>query len=150
MRKTKQNKTKQKKKKLQENYNLNTIWRRKINCVLLHSRGEIKFWTFYSKWLTPTLPAFLQHKMWLSNKHIAYGLVSFSFVQCNEPKFWQLTLIFSAFYRLYLEITLLHITPSGQIISCHAWRRQNVSIFWLILSRHYWTLKVSPSFRNSI
>ena len=31
----------------------------------------------------------------------------------------KLTLILSAFYRLYLENTLFYTTPRGQIISCH-------------------------------
>ena len=45
--------------------------------------------------------------------------VSFCFVLCDESKFWQSTLLFSAFYRLFLEITSFYTTPSGQIIPCH-------------------------------
>ena len=64
-------------------------------------------------------------------------------VLCNEPKFQQLTIVFSAFYKLFLETTSFSTTPIGQIIPCH-----NVTIFWLITSRLYWSL-ISPSFRNS-
>ena len=64
-------------------------------------------------------------------------------VLCNEPKFWQLTIVFSAFYKLFLETTSFSTTPIGQIIPCH-----NVTIFWLITCRLYWSL-ISPSFRNS-
>ena len=38
---------------------------------------------------------------------------------CNEPKFWQLTIVFSAFYKLFLETTSFSTTPIGQIIPCH-------------------------------
>ena len=33
-------------------------------------------------------------------------------------KFWQLTLVFSSFYRLFLEITSFFTTPIRQIIPC--------------------------------
>ena len=33
----------------------------------------------------------------------------FCFVLCNEPTFWQLTFVYSAFYRLYLKITFLFL-----------------------------------------
>ena len=36
---------------------------------------------------------------------------SFCFVLCYEPKFWQLTLISSAFYSPFFEITLFHTPP---------------------------------------
>ena len=36
---------------------------------------------------------------------------SFCFVLCNEPKFWQLTLVSSAFYSSFLEITSFHTRP---------------------------------------
>ena len=62
-------------------------------------------------------------------------------VLCNEPKFWQLTIVFSAFYKLFLETTSFSTTPIGQIIPCH-----NVTIF---LVDYITTLLVSPSFRNS-
>ena len=45
--------------------------------------------------------------------------LSFCVVHGNEPKFWQLTLVLSAFNRLYLEITLSCAAPSGLIISCY-------------------------------
>ena len=38
---------------------------------------------------------------------------------CIQLKFWQLTLVFSTFYRLYLEITCFCNKPSGQIFLCH-------------------------------
>ena len=37
----------------------------------------------------------------------------------NKLKFLQLALVYSAFYRLYLEITLFCTKPSEQIIYCH-------------------------------
>ena len=44
---------------------------------------------------------------------------SFCFVLWYEPKFWQLTLVSSAFYRPLLEITSFHTPPIGQIIFWH-------------------------------
>ena len=44
---------------------------------------------------------------------------SFCFVLCNEPKFWQLSFVSSAFYPPFLEITSFHTTPIGQIIPYH-------------------------------
>ena len=50
----------------------------------------------------------------------AYRGLSFCFVLWYEPKFWQLTLVSSAFYGLFLgEITSFYITPIGQIIQFH-------------------------------
>ena len=46
-------------------------------------------------------------------------LVGFCFVLFNKVKFWQLVLVFSALYRLYLEITLFCTKPSEQIVYCH-------------------------------
>ena len=37
----------------------------------------------------------------------------------NQPKFSRLTLDFSAFYRLCLEIALFRTKPSAQIFLCH-------------------------------
>ena len=48
--------------------------------------------------------------------------VSSCFVLLYEPNFCQLTLVFSAFYRIHSEITLFCTTPSWQIISCHVRR----------------------------
>ena len=63
-----------------------------MRCVLLHSWREIKFTRFYPKWLlwqpatafwggvivlTPTLPALLQNKIWLSTKHMMQVSVLF-------------------------------------------------------------------------
>ena len=53
----------------------------------------------------------------LTVKH-AY-CVSFCFVLWYEPKFWLLTLVSSAFYRLSLETTSFYATPIGQIIPCY-------------------------------
>ena len=64
--------------------------------------------------LTPTLPALLQNKIGQLNNQ---GATVFCFGLCHEFKFWQLTIIFSAFYRLYLEITIFYTTPSCQITS---------------------------------
>ena len=68
--------------------------------------------------------------------------VSFCLVLCNEPKFWQWTLVFSAFYRLYLEIAL----------SCKKPKAQNFLLsrdefFSLIASQHFWSL-ITLGFRN--
>ena len=46
-------------------------------------------------------------------------LIGFCFVLFNKLKFLQLVLVFSAPYRLYLEITLLCTKPSEQIVYCH-------------------------------
>ena len=46
-------------------------------------------------------------------------LVGLCFVLFNKVKFWQLALVYSAFYRLYWEITLFCTKRSEQIISCH-------------------------------
>ena len=64
--------------------------------------------------LTPRLPALLQNKTGQLNKH---GASVCCFGLCHAFKFWQLTVIFSAFHRLYLEITLFYTTPSWQITS---------------------------------
>ena len=45
--------------------------------------------------------------------------VGISLVLFSKLKFWQLALVLSAFYRLYLEITLFCNKPSEQIINCH-------------------------------
>ena len=46
-------------------------------------------------------------------------LLGFCFVLFNKLKFWQLVLVFSALYRLYLEITLFCTKPNEQIVYCH-------------------------------
>ena len=43
----------------------------------------------------------------------------FLFSLFNKLKFWQLVLVFSALYRLYLQITLFCTKPSEQIVYCH-------------------------------
>ena len=46
-------------------------------------------------------------------------IVGFCFVLFNKQKFWQLLLVFSVLYRLYLEIALFCTKPSEQIVYCH-------------------------------
>ena len=67
--------------------------------------------------LTPTPPALLQLKQDLTVKQTYRA--SSCFVLWYEPKFWQLTLVSTAFYSPFLEITSFHTTPIGQIIPCH-------------------------------
>ena len=69
--------------------------------------------------------------------------VSSCFVLLYEPNYCQLTLVFSAFYRIHSEITLFCTTPSWQIISCHVRDATLLRLFWFIAARHY-----CPSFRN--
>ena len=101
-------------------------WKKKQLCAIVN-----KFWRFYSKWLlwqpatvfevvfcsldANTSCSFTKQNLTVKQ---AYR-VSLCFVLCNEPKFWQFILVFSALNRLYLEITLFYTTPSGQIISSH-------------------------------
>ena len=66
-------------------------------------------------------------------------LVGFCFVLFNKLKFWQLVLVFSALYRLYLEITLFCTKPSEQIVYCrfsHDGPKFQTSVL-LILLRFY-------------
>ena len=46
-------------------------------------------------------------------------LVGLCFVLFNKLKFWQLALVYSVFYRLYLEMTSFCTEPSEQIVYCH-------------------------------
>ena len=57
---------------------------------------------------------------------------SFCFVLCNERKFWQLTIVFSAFYKLFLETTSFSTTPIGQIIPCHVTEVKMLLFFGLL------------------
>ena len=66
---------------------------------------------------------------------------------CNEPKFWQLTIVFSAFYKLFLETTSFSTTPIGQIIPCHV-TEVKILLFLVYCITTLWSL-ISPSFRNS-
>ena len=43
-----------------------------------------------------------------------------------------LTLVSSAFYRLFLEITSFHTTPIRQIIPCHVTEVELLRFFWFI------------------
>ena len=125
----------------------------------LHSWTKNKFGRFYSKWLlwqpattfrgchldlsidsidTSISCSMIKQDLTLKQAH----LVSFCFVLCNQPKFWQLTLVSSAFYRLYLEIVLFCTKPSAQISLCHMtdvtyydWLiASSIGVFFLLLS----------------
>ena len=55
--------------------------------------------------------------------------VGFCFVLFNKLSFWQLVLVFSALYRLYLEITLFCTKPSEQIVYCNVTDVKMLSFF---------------------
>ena len=74
-------------------------------------------------------------------------LVGLCFVLFNKLKFWQLALVYSAFYRLYLEITLFCTKPSEQIIYCHVTDVKMSRFLSNLLNNHTIGL-VSPHFRN--
>ena len=54
-------------------------------------------------------------------------LASFCFLLSSEPKFWQLTAVFNAFYRLYLEIIIFVTNPVDKF-SCVTWQMLNITI----------------------
>ena len=81
-----------------------------------------------------------------TKQDLTFKQVRFCFVLGNQPKFWQLTLVFSPFYRLYLEMAIFCTNPVHKC-SFVTRQMQNVSSFWLIASRHYWSL-ITPSFGN--
>ena len=56
-------------------------------------------------------------------------LVGLCFVLFNKLKFWQLALVYSAFYRLYFEITLFCTKPSEQITYCHV--TDVILVYWI-------------------
>ena len=56
-------------------------------------------------------------------------LVGFCFALLNELKFLQLVLVFSALYRLYLEITVFCTKSSEQIVYCHVTNVKMLSFF---------------------
>ena len=115
---------------------------RSIGCDCTH---EVRF---YSKWLLwkPATPFWgFNLKHWYLIFKQAH-LASFCFILTSEPKFWQLTAVFNAFYRLYLEITFFCNKPSGQIFVSRD-RCQMLRLFSVISTRHYWSL-ITPSFRN--
>ena len=61
---------------------------------------------------------------------------SFCFVLCNEPKFWQLTLVSSAFYSPFGNNFISYHTI-GQIIPCHVTKVKLLRFFWFIASQLY-------------
>ena len=101
--------------------------------MLLHSWREKKFWGFYSKWLlwqpVTAFGGFIWYH-WRQQSLLFYKTrfdfqtsiscrFLFYFVLFNKLKFWQLVLVFSALYRLYLGITLFCTKPSEQIVYFH-------------------------------
>ena len=49
-------------------------------------------------------------------------------VLCNEPKFWQLTIVLQAIFRN----NLISTTPIGQIIPCHVTEVKMLLFFGLL------------------
>ena len=73
-------------------------------------------------------------------------LVGFCFVLFNKLKFWQLALVYSAFYRLYLEITLFCTKPSEQIVFCHVTDDKMLRYFFSLLNNDtigLWSAQIS-------
>ena len=95
---------------------MNRKWILRVLLKMVAMAISHSLWRFYLIALTPTTPALLQNKIWLSKQ--AY-LVGFCFVLFNILNFWQLVLVFSALYKIYLEITLFCTKPSEQIVYCH-------------------------------
>ena len=58
-----------------------------------------------------------------------------------------LSIVFSAFYMLFLETTSFCTSPIEQIIPCHV-TEFKMLLFFGLLHHDYWSL-ISPSFRNS-
>ena len=71
----------------------------------------------------------------------------FCFVLFNKRTFWQLVLVFSALYRLYLKITVFCTKSSEQIVYCRVTDVKMLRFFYFIEYRHYWSL-ITPNFRN--
>ena len=70
-----------------------------------------------------------------------------SVLLCNEPKFSQLTLVFSSFYRPFWEITSFYTTHSEQIIPRHVTGIKMLRFFG-VLNHHtvgLWSAQVSKS-----
>ena len=146
--------------RLKGSQNFVWIWWRKINCVRLHSWREDNVFSFYSKWLLwkPATPFWgFNWKQWYQWRRQFLLLVktsfdfrqahraSFIFFLCSELNFWQLTLVFCAFYRLYPEITCFCNKPSGQIFLCHV---TDVRYYNILLGQCITTLLVFDEFRN--
>ena len=107
---------------------------RPIVCDSTHEE-KIIFFRFCSKWLLwkPATPFWgfnlsidsidassscssIKQDLTFKQAHFA----SFWFLLSSEPKFWQLTAVFSAFYRLYLEIAFFATNPKDKMIFlCH-------------------------------
>ena len=97
----------------------------------MHSRREIKFLEFYSKWLlwkpatafwSSVLQYWRQHfLLFYKTRFDCQISISCKFLFCSVQWTYLLTVnsYFQCFLQLYLEITLFFTTPSGQIISCH-------------------------------
>ena len=67
-------------------------------------------------------------------------IVGFCFVLCNKLDFWQLALVFSSFYRLYLDIALFFTKPSEQIIYCYATGVKMLRFFLANCITTHWSL----------
>ena len=126
----------------------NVCWN-KINCVLLHSWRGKRFWRFYSMVVMAT-----SHSLWrlvfdsteannpcsFTKQYLIFKqahLAGFCFVLFNKLKFWQLVLVFSALYRLYLEITLFCTKLSEQIVYCHVTDVKMLRFFQFIEQRDF-------------
>lgn len=81
-------------------------------------------WKFYLKALIVTVAALSQNKILFSNKHVSYVSVSFYSINYSFD-----AVAFSAFYRLYLEITLFCTKPSQQLIYCHVTKAKMLGVF---------------------
>ena len=66
---------------------------------------------------------------------------------CAISQVWQLTLVFSAFHRLFGNNLILYHTHLSNHPPCHVTEVKMSRFFWFIASRHYWSL-ITPSFRN--
>ena len=107
-------------------------------------------WCFIT--LTPILPAlFFSFTKQDLTVNWAYYVSSVWFVLFNEPKLWQLTLVFSAFYRLFLETTSFYTTPIGQIIPCHVTKVKILRYLGLLNDdpRGPWWAQVSAEFYSN-
>ena len=116
-------------------------WWRKFNCERLHSWIENKFWRFPGNGCYGNQSQSLEvlsdsincnnscsfRKQDLIFKQAC--LVCFCVVLFNKLQFWHLAVAFSAFYRLYLEITLFCTKPSQQIIYCHVTKVKMLGVF---------------------
>ena len=112
---------------------------RSTGCDCTHE--EKVFFRFNSKWLLwqPATALEILFDSSDSNNSCSFTkqdfifkqayLVGLCFVLFNKQKIWQLALVYSAFYRLYLKINL----PSEQNIYCHVTEIKMLKnlVFWL-------------------